>query len=103
MSAKRKQMHQIKIIFQMKKADHSIRNIVKQTGRSRNTVRDYLRRLQDCGLEYEAVIALPDEELSNLLSNSSESQIKQTSTNCDETTMRKHFIKERIDYYRKEL
>ena len=37
MSAKRKQMHQFKIIFQLKKADHSIRNIVKQTGMSRNT------------------------------------------------------------------
>ncbi len=103
MSAKRKQMHQIKIIFQMKKADHSIRSIVKQTGMSRNTVRDYLRRLQDSGLGYEAAIALSDEELSNLLSRSSESQINPASTSCDEATMRKHFIKESIDYYRKEL
>ncbi|MBK6701486.1 MAG: winged helix-turn-helix transcriptional regulator [Saprospiraceae bacterium] len=84
MSAKRKQMHQIKIIFQMKMVDHSIRNIVKQTGMSRNTVRDYLRRLQDSGLGYEAALALSDEELSNLLSRSSESQIKQAYTRCDE-------------------
>ena len=40
----------------MKMEDHSIRNIVKQTGMSRNTVRDYLRRLQDSGLDYEAAI-----------------------------------------------
>lgn len=46
----------IKIIFQMKKANHSIRNIGKQTGMSRNTVRDYLRRLQDSGLGYEVAI-----------------------------------------------
>jgi len=93
MSAKRKQMHQIKIIFQMKKADHSIRSIVKQTGMSRNTVRDYLRRLQDSGLGYEAAIALSDEELSNLLSNLIESQINLASTSCNEAAMRKNLIK----------
>ena len=67
MSAKPKQMHQVRIIFQMKKADSSIRNISKQTGICWKTIREYLGRLQCIGLEPETALKLTDEELSNLI------------------------------------
>jgi len=96
MSAKPKQMHQVRIIFQMKKADSSIRNISKQTGICRKTIREYLGRLQCIGLEPETALKLTDEELSNLIYNPRE-------VRRDVHDQRYQYIQDRMEYYRQEL
>lgn len=96
MSAKPKQMHQVRIIFQMKKADNSIRNISKQTGICRKTIREYLGRLQSIGIDPEAALKLTDEELSNLIYNPRE-------VRRDEHDQRFKYIQDRMEYYRQEL
>ncbi|MBK9108641.1 MAG: hypothetical protein IPM92_09840 [Saprospiraceae bacterium] len=74
MSAKPKQMHQVKSIFQMKQADMSIRNISKQSGISRITIREYLGRIQSVGIDLPRALELSDEELSVLIFNSTETR-----------------------------
>lgn len=96
MSAKPKQMHQVKSIFQMKKSDMSIRSISKQTGICRKTIRGYLGRIQSLGIDLEKASELSDEELSVLIFNPSEAR-------SDEASQRFNYIQDRMEYYRQEL
>jgi transposase len=96
MSAKPKQMHQVKSIFQMKKAELSIRSISKNTGICRKTIREYLGRIQSLGIDLEKAIELTNEELSVLIFNPSE-------TRSDESSQRYNSIQDRMEYYRQEL
>jgi transposase len=96
MSAKPKQMHQVRIIFQMKKADNSIRHISKLTGICRKTIREYLFRLQSIGTDLETALKLTDEELSNLIYNPRVDR-------RDNTDERYSYIQQRMEYYRQEL
>ncbi len=54
-------MHQIKRIIELSQECRSIREIKRLTGLSRNTVRDYLRRIQSCGLSSAQLLALDEE------------------------------------------
>lgn len=96
MSAKPKQMHQVRIIFQMKKSDLSIRNISKQTGICRKTIREYLGRITSLGIDLEKALELSDEDLSILIY----SPLK---TLSNESIERLHYLQQRMEYYRQEL
>jgi len=96
MSAKPKQMHQVKIIFQMKKADLSIRNISKQTGICRKTIREYLGRIQSLGIDLGRALEFPDQELYNLL----HAPFNDLSNGSNE---RIEYIQQRMEYYGQEL
>ncbi|MBK8642558.1 MAG: HTH domain-containing protein [Saprospiraceae bacterium] len=67
MSAKPKQMHQIRTIFQLKNAGFSIRKIANQTGMSRNTIREYLRLIESIGIDHKAALELSDEDFIELI------------------------------------
>ena len=57
-------MHQIRRIIEMKLEGRSIRQTVRLTNLSRNTVRDYLRRMESCGLNLNELLLLDDQSLS---------------------------------------
>jgi transposase len=56
-------MHQIRRIIEMQLEGRSIRQTVRLTNLSRNTVRDYLRRLSSSGLNLKELLLLDDESL----------------------------------------
>lgn len=56
-------MHQIRRIIELYGQGRAIREIQRLTGLSRNTVRDYLRRLQESDLDAEKLLALDDASL----------------------------------------
>jgi transposase len=60
-------MHQIRRIIEMQLEGRSIRQTVRLTNLSRNTVRDYLRRMSSSGLELNELLSLDDEALSALM------------------------------------
>lgn len=60
-------MHQIRLIIEMRQQDRSIRQTVKLTGLSRNTIREYLRKISNCGLPLAELLALDDESLSAIV------------------------------------
>ncbi|WP_165824152.1 IS21 family transposase [Pseudochryseolinea flava] len=60
-------MHQIKTIIELQLHGRSIRQIVRLTGLSRNTVRDYLRRMSATGMSSQELLSLDDESLSSLV------------------------------------
>ena len=56
-------MHQIKRIIELYREGRSIWETKRLTGLSRNTVRDYRRRIQSCGLDPAQLLALDEESL----------------------------------------
>src|SRR5690349_19770795 len=56
-------MHQIKRIIELQLQGQSIRQIARLTGLSRNTVRDYLRRMSASGMSWEQLLSLDDDSL----------------------------------------
>jgi len=56
-------MHQIKRIIELHQQGRSIRETTRLTGLSRNTVREYLRRISLSGLTPERLLSLDDESL----------------------------------------
>lgn len=56
-------MHQIKRVIDFHKQGRSIRQIGQLTGISRNTIRDYLRRIASSGRPLEELLAMEDELL----------------------------------------
>lgn len=67
MSAKTKSMHQIKQIIELYSKGNSIRHIERMTGMSRNTIRDYLRKINSQNIAVEQLLALDEESLSALV------------------------------------
>jgi len=64
MAAKPITMDQIRIIIQQARIGASIRSIARSTGISRNTVRAYVRQIQQSGHTYDQVLELDDVQLS---------------------------------------
>lgn len=60
-------MHQIRRIIELKVEGRSIRQIVRLTGLSRNTVKVYLRRIASIGLSLKELLALDEESLSTMV------------------------------------
>ena len=56
-------MHQIRRIIELKNEGRSIRETERLTGLSRNTIREYLRRISVSGLTYSQLLSLNDEKL----------------------------------------
>jgi len=60
-------MHQIKRIIELQQQGRGIRHTVRLTGLSRNTIREYLRRISAAGLSFSEVMNLDDASLSALV------------------------------------
>src|SRR5919109_358659 len=56
-------MHQIRRIIELYQQGRSIRETVRLTGVSRNTIREYLKRVRSSGLSCSELLALNDEAL----------------------------------------
>lgn len=56
-------MHQIRRIIELQNEGRSIRETERLTGLSRNTIREYLRRISVSGLTYSQLSSLNDETL----------------------------------------
>ena len=63
MAGKTKTMTQIRKIIQSAQHGWSIREIARNTGMSRNTVKRYLRRIAEQGYTSDGVMTLDDKEL----------------------------------------
>lgn len=60
-------MHQIKRILELQCDGHSIRHTERLTGLSRNTIREYLRRISSAGLSCTQAMKLDDESLAAIV------------------------------------
>ena len=60
-------MHQIKRIIELQNEGHSIRETERLTGLSRNTIREYLRRISINGLAFSQLLLLDDESLNAII------------------------------------
>ncbi|MGF1671078.1 MAG: IS21 family transposase [Balneolaceae bacterium] len=69
MAAKTIRMDQIRNLLQQKNKGISIRTIARNTGLSRNTVRHYLRAVDQHGYSPQQALSLDDEQLSRLCQN----------------------------------
>lgn len=65
--AKSIRMHQIKRIIELQQQGRSIRQTVRLTGLSRNTIREYLRRISASGLTFTEILTLDDDSLSTVV------------------------------------
>lgn len=91
-------MHQIKRLIELHLQGRSIRQISQLTGISRNTVRDYLRKLLQCGRSLAELINADDAELQAIVQ-------KEDSSNSAGRLIDHRYdsIKDRLEYYRSEL
>lgn len=65
--AKSLRMHQIKRIIELQQQGRGIRQTVRLTGLSRNTIREYLRRISTAGLTLSQALELDEESLSAIV------------------------------------
>jgi transposase len=65
--AKSIRMHQIRTIIELQHQGRGIRHTVRLTGLSRNTIREYLRRLSSTGITLSEALKLDDASLSTLV------------------------------------
>ena len=56
-------MHQIRRIIELQSQERGIRETVRLTGLSRNTIREYVRRLSLCSMSSQELLALDDTAL----------------------------------------
>jgi transposase len=92
-------MHQIRRIIELQLEGHGIRHAVRLTGLSRNTIREYIRRITAGGLSLTEVLALDDVSLSKIVYV--EALEKSTAgRNVDE---RYSVLSEKLDKYCSEL
>ncbi len=92
-------MHQIRRIIELYGQGRGIREIQRLTGLSRNTVRDYLRRVRESGLDAERLLALDDASLApfvyvDAVEKGSAGRIPD---------IRYESFEQRLDYYQQEL
>lgn len=83
MANKEKNMHQIQEIFRRKSQGESERSIMRNTGFSRSTIRDYLKIISICGYEPLQAIKLSEEDLINLI-NQTRKELKPITLNRKE-------------------
>lgn len=67
MAAPSKTMHQIRQILELRHRGFSIKKVVRLSGASRNTVREYLRQAAATGMSLEGLLALDNGALQQLL------------------------------------
>lgn len=88
-----KRMDQIRNIFKVYLDTKSIKGTARRLGMSKNTVREYLRRVENKRLSVSEVLNLPEQAFLNVVYNP-----------CSETpTSREVVFVSKIDYWIKEL
>jgi len=92
-------MHQIKRVIDFHKQGRSIRQIGQLTGISRNTIRDYLRRIASSGRPLEELLAMEDEVLLGIVQVDSFEKNRAGRIADD----RYGSIEARLEYYKAEL
>ena len=92
-------MHQIRRILEFKKEGLGIRHTEHLTGLSRNTIREYLRRIASVGLDAQQALALDDESLSAIV-YTDDIEILRAGRNKDERYIS---FERRADYFLSEL
>ena len=92
-------MHQIKRIIEFHQQGHRIRQIERLCGISRNTIREYLRRISLSGLPTQQLVQLTDEELMAIVHADGMDQ-NRAGRQRDE---RHQVIEQRLEYYKTEL
>jgi len=61
--AKPLRMHQIRLIIELHQQGRGIREMVRLTGIARNTIREYLKRIEGIGLSHQELLSQSDEAL----------------------------------------
>lgn len=92
-------MHQIKHIIEFHLKGHSIRQIERLCGISRNTIRDYLRKLQRDGRLLSDFLNLEDQALLSLVQTSPEDK----NPGGRVLEQRYQIIERKLEYYKSEL
>ena len=92
-------MHQVKRIFEFHQQGHSIRQIEQLSGISRNTIREYLRRIPLSGLSIEELLKLEDEKLMSIVQVDAIEKDRSGRLADD----RHQIIEQRLEYYKAEL
>jgi transposase len=95
MAGKTISMHQIKQIIELLSKNYSVRSIVRLSGISRNTIRDYRLRIDRSKISFEELLKLDNETLSGLLE-------RKLTLPQDDSDRRKDF-ENRLDYFFSEL
>ena len=95
MAGKSISMHQIRQVIELLSKDYGIRTIVRLTGISRNTIREYRLRLSHAKIPFVELLSLEDDALVALMDRK---------VPCDSTdTDRKTDFKNRLNYFTSEL
>lgn len=92
-------MHQIKRIIEFQIEGRGIRETVRLTGLSRNTIREYLRRISTSGLTSEHLLSMDDESLIPIV-YVDEMEKNRSGRNTDE---RFSSFEQQIEYFTSEL
>lgn len=92
-------MHQIRRIFELQSQGQSIRHTERLTGLSRNTIREYLRRIALAGLSANQVLDLDDDSLAAIV-YTEDIELLRTGRTKDE---RYSIFEQRADYFSSEL
>lgn len=88
-------MHQIKQIVEFFSKDYGVRTIVRLTGISRNTVRDYKHRIKESKLSLSELLALDEESLAAIM--------KRKLLKEESSSGRRETFEARLDYFFSEL
>ena len=92
-------MHQIKRILELQNEGHSIRQTERLTGLSRNTIREYLRRIAANGLSFHQALHLNDESLAAIV-YADDIELSKAGRSKDE---RYTVFEQHVDYFSLEL
>jgi transposase len=92
-------MHQIRRILELKNEGHSIRQTERLTGLSRNTIRDYLRRIAANGIDIGQALNLDDDSLASIV-YTEDIEVLGAGRNKDE---RYAVFEQHADYFSSEL
>jgi transposase len=92
-------MHQIKRIIEFHLQGHKLRHIGRLTGISRNTIREYLRRISLSGKPLKELISLSDDQLISI------AQVNPIEKNRAGRTVddRYKYFQSKLDHYKTEL
>jgi len=95
MAGKSISMHQIKQIVELLSKNYGVREIVRLTGISRNTVRDYRMRVSQSKVSFEELLKLTDQEFTSVM--------ERKAVLPDEELNRKSDFDKRLEYFFSEL
>ena len=92
-------MHHVKRIIEFHQQGRSVRQIERLSGLSRNTIREYLRRISLSGKSLEDLLKAEDEPLMAIVQT--DALEKSRPGRC--TDERHKFIEGKLEYYKAEL